>query len=209
MYYLLGDHIQPVLNVIGEKCAEHVTEYDWLIENLNKSTTSEYQARYRRFWNMNAAFLSNAYCSAYFERLNTLSEIPLDAAVLAKDLYDVPTNSKGRQTIQFSYATKLIHMKDQTLPIYDSFVCKFYFWQVGNNRTVEQKIQELAGFYAFLVKEYARVISQGLLERPIEAFRKRFEPRFFTDQKIIDSLIWAYTRLLAKGELIDGQFTYK
>ncbi len=208
MYYLLGDHIQPVLNMIGKERPRHVPEYDWLIENLSKSMIPEYQARYRRFWNMNR-FLSKEYFSAYFERLNTLSEIPLDAAMLAKDLYDVPTNSKGRQTIQFSYATKLLHMKHQTLPIYDSFVCKFYFWEVGDNQTVEQKIQELAGFHAFLVKEYARVISQGLLERPIEAFRKRFEPRFFTDQKTIDSLIWAYTRLLAKGGLIDGQVTYK
>ena len=55
----------------------------------------------------------------------------------------------------------------------------------------------------FIAEEYSHVIQERLLAPSLDAFRLTFRPRAFTDEKVIESLIWAFTALLNKGELVD------
>jgi len=52
------------------------------------------------------------------------------------------------------------------------------------------------------------VLNGGLLATAIQEFRLKLNPQHFTDEKIVDSLIWAFVGLLRKGALPKGQIVY-
>jgi hypothetical protein len=133
---------------------------------------------------------------------------------LAPNLHAASTNSKGRQSLQFSFTTKLLHMTNQHLPIYDSQVAAFYFFQEPDIKDpkdpqdLQRRIATLVTFHDFLRQEYRRVLQNNLLAPAIQEFRVRLSSQHFTDEKIVDSLIWAFVGLVWKGALQKGQIAY-
>jgi hypothetical protein len=211
MYDLINQYAQTVVGTIPR---EHVTDYEWLIQNVGQANTSGYQNRYRRFWAMNPARLSPAFYLAYFGAMSAATKQTPTLGALAPNLHAASTNSKGRQSLQFSFTTKLLHMTNQHLPIYDSQVAAFYFFQepdIKNPKDPEdlkRRIGVFTSFHDFLRQEYARVLQNNLLAPAIQEFRLRLNPKHFTDEKIVDSLIWAFVGLLRKGALQKGQIAY-
>jgi hypothetical protein len=65
----------------------------------------------------------------------------------------------------------------------------------------EERLAKLTRFYEFLKAEYARVLKDGLLDKSIQEVRHSFPNSKLTDEKIIDSLIWAFINLLHKGQI--------
>jgi len=207
MYDLITTYVQAVLKTIP---SSHVTEYDRLIQNLQQSGTHQYQAIYRNYWRLNAARLSANYYGVYFQALQAAQANPPTLENLALQLYATPTHAGGRRSLEFSFATKLLHMVNRHVPIYDSLVASFYFFQEPNRvQPLNQRVATLSAFHAFLICEYARVLRNGLLTQAIQQFRQQFQPQHFTDEKVIDSLIWAYVRLLNNGGQINRQITYR
>jgi hypothetical protein len=205
MYDLINTNIGIVLQFIATNQA--VTEYDWLVQNLQQVATQPYQNRYGSYWVMR--FPAQAYRKVYFQTLQTAlltPAAPPNLTVLTTNLYNTPANAKG-QSNQFSFITKLLHMVDRHSPIYDRRVAAFYFFQKPASGSGQ--IQSYVGFHAFLVQEYHRILQNGLLQNSIQAFRQRFTPQHFTDEKAIDVLIWGYVGLLERGALIGGQIVYR
>lgn len=206
MYDLINNHVQIILATIPQN---HVTDYDWLIQNLQQAGTPQYQANYRNYWGMNAARLNAAYYGAYFQALQAALANPPPLGNLAQALYQIPAHANGRQSLQFSFATKLLHMANPQSPIYSKEVAAFYFFQGPDyNHPLQQRINDLVAFHNFLSTEYARVLTNGLLTTSFQAFHAQFNPQHFTDVKIIDSLIWAFVALLNNGALMNGQIIY-
>jgi hypothetical protein len=205
MYDLINNHVQIILATIPQN---HVTDYDWLIQNLPQAGTPQYQADYQNYWGMNAARLNAAYRGIYFQALQAALANPPILGNLVQELYQTPTHANGRQSLQFSFATKLLHMVNPNSPIYSKEVAAFYFFQEPDH-ALQQRIDELVDFHNFLSSnEYTRVLTNGLLTFSIQAFRAQFNPQHFTDVKIIDSLIWAFVLLLNNGALMNGQIIY-
>jgi hypothetical protein len=169
----------------------HVTEYDWLVGNIHHAADGFYQRRYKRYWGLNDGGLSKGYYKQYFRHLRqSTNSVPV-LSTLVEQLYQVPTR-KDSYALQFSFCTKLCHMIDRNLPIYDSNIMKFYdFTLLASKISVPQQIRRLVEFHQYLVTEYNRVLELGLLRSSIEAFRQYFHPQHFTDVKVIDSLICA------------------
>jgi hypothetical protein len=180
---------------------DYVSKYDWLLENADKVMTSEYQMKYRDFWAMNAALPSDEFCSVYFSTLQSaLNEAkdPPSLKDIVKILYPA-TERKGKNPKKpfppFSFATKLKHMTNTALPVYDKWVVGFYFLRVPTlTKTggIERRIVDYIKIHDFLVEEYARVLGEGLLSSAIQKFESELKPRHFSKEKIIDSLIWAF-----------------
>jgi hypothetical protein len=207
MYHLINRDIQAVLQSFPRN---HVPDYDWLQQNLNLCGTQQYQTRYKKYWRLNAARLSPNFCNIYFQALQASKRKCPTARGLAQRLYATPTHRNGRQGLQFSFATKLVHMVDPTTPIYDSLIAGFYFWQEPSRRlSVARRLGEIVRFHAFLADEYRRILRQNLLSASIQKFRNHFNPRHFTDEKVIDSLLWAYVALLRNGGIINGTVIYQ
>lgn len=189
-YEKINDNIDNILHAISPS---HVAQYDWLIQNIHQVAEHGYQRRYKTFWRLNGAGLSQNYCHAYFQYLQAgLDNNALHLHILAHELYQIPINT-DRQALQFSFCTKLCNMLNREIPIYDSRIRIFYnFVEPTRNLPVIQRIDGYIRFHQFLINEYNRVLNEGLLAPSIQAFRQDLVPQHFTDIKVIDSLLWAF-----------------
>jgi hypothetical protein len=102
----------------------------------------------------------------------------------------------------------MVHMLQTDMPVYDSLVAQFYFL-AEEGTTFDERLRNRLESYRFLVKEYRRVLDEGLLAPSITAFRARFTMAdTFTDTKIIDTLIWRFAAMLSGGALKSGLVRY-
>lgn len=206
MYDLIIANLATVLQTIP---AKFVRDYVSLIQNVAQVASPYYQTQYADYWVMQ--YPDQAYRKVYFQVLEKALQTPLkppSLSDLATTLYRTPANKKG-QSNQFSFATKLLHMIDHHSPLYDSNVAAFYFFRVPND--AQKRNAAYLGFHAFLCTEYARILQNGLLTQAMQSFRQRFaqEERHFTDERVIDVLIWAYAGLLRRGALVNGRIRYR
>jgi hypothetical protein len=206
MYSLINENIGGILTAMER---DHVKKYDWLIENIHKIESSSYQTSYKTFWRLHGAGLSSDYCSIYFQLLKKHLEEPIAIEKLVRYLFNKPVNSSGKKSLQFSFITKMLHMADRQLPIYDSLISSFYFFEPNRSLSFEERVDELIFFYEFLNFEYRRILKDSLLQESITAFRERFNSKHFTDEKIIDSLIWAFTSYGFNGAVINKSIVFR
>jgi hypothetical protein len=212
VYHLINRHIEQLLDSINR--AREIRPYKQLVGQLrrvNVATDTEFQRLYRRYWAMNAARLSTDFCAEYFSLLERLKDGPVPSVErVARLLYDVPTRADGQQTLQFAFASKMVHMLNHQLPVYDSRVARFYFLpQRPQGAPFEERLQHLLRSYEFLITEHRRVLDNGILKDAIGRFRRRFGlGNDYTDNKVVDTLIWGFTALLEKGAILNGTVRY-
>lgn len=192
MYSVIAASQKQLLESIQQ---QEVEVYEQLCQDVGRAGTQDYQRRYKTFWAMNRA--SAGFCSKYFELL-AMGTTP-HLAPLLQELEDASMRRNGTPTVQFSFATKLLHTRNAQLPIYDSRVARFYLFEPPSGG---DRMPRLIAFYRFLGSEYARIINGGHLADAIGAFRQRFQPRQHSDEKIIDWLIWAFVGLADGGALL-------
>jgi hypothetical protein len=161
---------------------------------------------------LNGAGLSQSFRSEYFSLLERekCSAGNADVGRLARKLYETPVNSTERRALQFSFASKLVHMINTSLPVYDRMVETFYFLPRSYAGKPDKKLDNLLASYRFLVKEYDRILRDGLLADALHTFRRHFcLPPIYSDHKIIDTLIWKFVPFLEGGALRDGSVAYR
>src|SRR6266404_1285514 len=205
MYSVIATFQQQI---IGSISPSYVAEYEWLRQNVGQANTSSYQRRYKTFWVMRG--VSNNFYTSYFAALSAAPSQPPTLNGLCQALSLSSTRRNGTQTVQFSFATKLLHLVQPRFPIYDSRVCRFYLFQqqLPTKLTPQRKMSRLIAFHNFLIAEYARVINSGQLAPAIAAFRQHFNPQMHSDEKIVDWLIWALVGLADSGALLNGRISY-
>ena len=190
-----------------------IKPYISLIRDLhekNVSADEEYRKKYSWYWALNGAGLGKEFRDAYFCELERLKGSKADAETVeavARRLWDVPVNGSGRRSLQFSFASKLVHVINPDLPIYDSRVEDFYFLPpTPASGKLEAKMES----YRFLVEEYDRVLAGGTLEPSIEAFRRKFavESACYSDVRVIDTLIWKFAAVLRSGAVQNRVVAY-
>ena len=199
MYALICKKEQTVIGAIANS---DVQRYEWLVANLAQANTQSYQDEYNRFWQMNSfKGLSSQFYQTYFNFLDPAKPMPSLRRV-CEALYQIP-RAQGDQALQFSFATKLRHMLNRELPIYDGRVASFYlFGEPSIKIPLPQRINGFIVFNNALKREYRRVLITGVLAQPIEGFKKRFSnPPLHTDVKIIDWLIYAFVQLWGSGKI--------
>jgi hypothetical protein len=210
MYSALNRHIGPLLASIAKDGG--LDQYRYLIDTFRRTDTKrdeQFQRVYRSYWQMGAARLGGGFCSAYFGLLEELKAFErTDVGSVAVRLFNIASNSKGERKLHFSFSTKMVHMLQTDMPVYDSRVAQFYFLS-EEGATFDERLSNRLESYRFLVKEYRRVLDEGLLAPSITAFRKRFTMiDAFTETKIIDTLIWRFAAMLSDGALKTGLVKY-
>ena len=213
MYALINHNVEILLDAINPQ--DDIQPYVWLLErlpNTNVGNDADFQRVYRRYWQLNPARLSEGYLAAYFGHLEQLKPQPENVTVeaVARHFLPIPTHRNGRQSLQFSFASKLVHMLRPEQPVYDSMVESFFFLPSGGvNETTEQKLARRQVSYTFLYHEYGRVLKHGLLGHAITGFRERFQVNEgYTDRKIIDTLVWKFVGFLKSGAIRNGVVVY-
>lgn len=210
MYKLINQSMDRIVRQSGkdyDKKKDYVKQYDRLIEGRKSKLAEDYKRDYRSFWVMNRAVFSPEFYDAFFnllaEGLRQGERRSFDIREVLQRLYDAPNN---RKSLQFSFATKLLHTIDPTLPVYDLMIAYFYFLDLPKTSlALSDRIDALADLHSFLIREYARVLRENLLTPAISAFRETYQPKHFTDEKIIDTLIWSFVGL----RFSDPKFNYE
>lgn len=211
MYRLINDNVHAIMNYLMTTENNHVTDYLFLINHL-EPMNEVYQRKYRRFWRFRG--MSAQMIHAYFNIFNNclIAQTPPDIHNINSHLYAV--------RLDFSFATKMAHMIESILPIYDNNIATFYFFKEPSKRPNEnkaefatRKLDRLNTFYDFLRNEYSRIIRDGLLEASVHEFRQRYvnipEIETFSETKIIDTFIWSYVNWLNNGALEQHEFKYQ
>src|SRR6267378_1681820 len=123
MYSLINRYAKAIVGAIPR---QYVTDYEWLFTYLNETNSPEYQKNFRKFWAMNAAQLSSEFYGTFFDILATVSERNPTLNQVCCSLSECSARRNGMKTLQFSFATKLMHMSNPQLPVYDSQVAHIY-----------------------------------------------------------------------------------
>jgi len=204
MYSIICRNQKAILN--GIRQSDDVDEYEWLIKTVSsQSWPADFEGRYKAFWVMGR--VSGGYYPPYFQALGAARTQPPNLGQLCRALYPFSTRKKKNsqqtiQTLQFSYPTKLCHMVNANLPIYDTRVARFYLFQEpSTDWPFPTRINAYVAFYGFLKNEYARILNRNLLKPAIDAFKQKFNPKQHTEEKVIDWLIWKFVDLADKGQI--------
>jgi len=208
LYSTINNNIGLILGTISQ---QHVDEYDWLITEVkaNNFNSRKFKSTYRKFWMMNTAGLCANFQNSYFNLLSAQITNPVSLSNVVLHLYNKKKKKNGSQKIQFSFATKLFHMANNNSPIYDSLLSYFYHYKhLSSKQNISQRVSDYLSFHGFLVDEYSRILAQGLLLNSINSFRMKFNPQHFTDEKIIDSILWASSSLLKDGFVTQNKIKY-
>ncbi|WP_413483805.1 hypothetical protein [Shewanella baltica] len=209
MYSIINENIKIILSSI--KRESHIEPYLYLINEPRETEgeifkDTEYRKKYRKFWSMNSARLPSEFYDAYFDTLNSSYSNNINATEVALELYSILTDKKS---FQFSFASKLVHMSNTNLPIYDSMISSFYHMPEITQNTLRGKQLQSELNYNFLLYEYNRILSSGILKSSILMFRNYFSiDEKYSDQKIIDSIIWGFISLSKRGAVIDQTIKY-
>jgi hypothetical protein len=212
MYQLINSHVEELLQTVAPEYDVH--PYVWMLHslpNVDVSRDQEFQRKYCSYWALNGAGLGQAFRSSYFSLLERSKHSPASAAVetIARELHKIPVNTTGRTSLQFSFASKLAHMLNPRLPVYDRMVETFYFLPRSYSGTPDSKLLNLTRSYRFLISEYERVLRERLLEAAISAFRQHVAlTSDYSDEKIIDTLIWKFIPFLERGAIRGGSVVY-
>jgi len=204
MYRLMNFYINDLLGTI--ELERDIRPYARLTEQFPKVNVAEdhaFQQLYKRYWQLNAARLGDRYIDSYFELLQSSKRCKnLDIETIATQLYQVP-NDRNERKLQFSFSTKLVHTVRPHKPIYDSNVVAFFFLREGSETAATNtKLKHRLASYKYLEDEYGRILAQDLLGNAISEFRTRFDPdHVFTDEKVIDTLIWRFVTVLRSGTI--------
>jgi len=199
MYRLISQNVDQLLETIKSDRCRVIDPYVELVRRSRAPANFQdvdFRSLYRRYWAMNNAGLTDEFFEAYFKRMEALARdnADLNPGKIACDLYEIPRR-QGGGSLQFSFATKLVHTIDRTRPVYDSVIVAFYFIDEGGaGRNMEARLKKRMDSYDYLMREHIRVLDQGFLKEPIDKFRACFDDvaSEFTDQKIVDSLIWKF-----------------
>jgi len=205
MYTAINQNIERIIASVDRKL--DIDTYLDLLRRFGRVDVAQdpkFQSAYKIYWGLTTARLSKAFCAAYFELMEGLKGKPAPyIREVVLHLYQISTHKSGKKSLQFSFASKLIHTIQPHRPIYDSMVVSFYRFKVPNpTKSFDARLRSLLSSYDFLCTEYENVLRDGLLQQSITRFRHEFSvPDEYTDEKIIDTLIWRITNLRKKGAL--------
>ncbi|MCX6720336.1 MAG: hypothetical protein NTW11_00835 [Candidatus Staskawiczbacteria bacterium] len=162
--------------------------------NIKNNTL--FQFVFRSFYRLDNAGLSDEIKNHYFELMaegkNNLEDILLE-------LYEFK-NSKNQKTIQFSFATKLLHTLDNSKPIFDAEVSRV-FHKSRQGKTKDEKIKSCVSIYEFLKSAYSDLLQDEKIKKIILKFRSDFnveDKNEMSDTKVLDFIIWSLGKIKNK-----------
>lgn len=170
---------KKINNLLVKKRAEYVENvcvYNFLCKEYAKGNVKGnllFQFVYSSFYGLNRA-LKPKMKTKYFELMEKEGNIEFIMGQLCN------ITSKRH----FSFATKLIHTRDNYKPIWDQYVGKV----IGIGRPKEDYLKK----YGQLEELYVKLLESSSCKKQIDKFQKEFGIKKGTvsDQKILDFILW-------------------
>lgn len=187
------------LNVLQ---TESFDVYNFIKEEFKKTDDVTknhlFQFVYRSFYRLDNAGLTPELKCRYFELLQDYRSREIDLRTMCLDLYEYKTR-KDKNSIQFSFVTKLANTIDSSYPIYDSEVIKlFNFRQPYYLRDKNEKIDKYLEQYKYILHtSKALILDDGIL-KILNSMDEIFGSSCAKMSKIkkLDTLMWGVGKVL-------------
>lgn len=165
---------------------ESIRVYEWLDAHKATPGNPVFQFVFRSYYRIDNAGLTSDWKVRYFEFLSQ-KEGSLKAVL--EGLYHFPT-TKNVKSLQFSFATKLLHTLDSTQPIYDSKVADLLGLPVKKKKDFAVNIATCIAVYEELREAHQHLLSDGVIKNQIAALKAHYKAQI-SDEKALDFLLWS------------------
>jgi len=163
-------------------------------QNKPISGNVEFKEKYKSFYVMRTAGLSQQHFDKYFDLLDRHVN---NLETILNELYVIKT-LKQQNSLQFSFATKLLHTLDNNLPIYDNQVKKTLGLPDPSNSSdsKDRRIRSILSYYEKLKKIYRQLLEKDSVKKIIEDIRENFgwTTDKINDVKILDFVLWVHSQ---------------
>ena len=180
--------------ILSRLTFESIAVYSFLKNEYAKENILNnlvFQFVFISYYKLDNAGLSDEIKRCFFE---LLAQKQTNLELILSKLYEIPT-LKGVNTIQFSFATKLLHTIDNDKPLFDSNVEKSTNIKLrGSDK--DTKIRSRIEAYDSLEKLYAKLKEDDKTKKLISKFRLKFkvnDEKIF-DTKVLDFIMWSLGR---------------
>lgn len=190
-------HAEPVVSGVTAKSVENYCRIGSRYGAGPVADDDEFQRFFAYFYRMTRRGLTQQFRHRYFELLDSYRGVPvIDIEAIVRELHSIP-NSRNRNTLQYSFATKLAHTANTSYPIYDSLVAKSLGFRPVYYGDFEQRLARLSAFYAQVASMYSDWRSDSRMQSVISEFRRVYGVGSdqVSDVKVIDFLMWSAGRI--------------
>ncbi len=178
---------------------ESIAVYLFLKKEYEKGNIGDnkiFQFMFKSFYGMNNAGLGDKLKARYFKLLEREED---DLGTILSELHKIETSRKVK-SVQFSFATKLLHTINDKLPIFDTEVSKAIHCGItGNDK--DKKIASAMRIYKVMQEElYPHLLDNKQIKRIITEFKNKFKNTGeMSEAKILDFILWQLGKMLKEG----------
>jgi len=165
---------------------ESIRVYEWLDAHKEKPENPVLQFVFRSYYRIDNAGLTSDWKKRYFK---FLSQRERSLKTILEGLYHLPTKKKVK-SLQFSFATKLLHTLDTREPIYDSKVAELLGLPVKKGKDFAANINTCIAVYEELREAQQQLLSDEGIKNRIAALKDRYNSQI-SDEKALDFLLWS------------------
>lgn len=130
----------------------------------------DFRKAYKWFYKLDAAGLGNTIKDKNFD---LIKDKVCDLNKILSEIYDIPT-IKGYNSIQLSFATKIMHTINNDLPIYDANVGKLLSLKkvLPSKYNKEERIKSANEIFQDLERKFNHLLNSNAGEKAIKEFYK-------------------------------------
>ena len=164
-----------------------------------------FQFVFRSFYRLDNAGLGVPFKTKYFELMEKFRDpSTFDFTSVLRSLYEIET-LKGKNTFQFSFATKMLSTIDPQRPVYDREVARMFGYTRLPGGDFEDKLETYSDRYQNIENCYNQILSDKLLPGTFLAFEEKFPQHNLSDVKRLDFIFWAAGKIKVKGKSADAR----
>ena len=173
---------------------ESIAVYLFLKNEYEKNDRNNlvFQFVFRSFYGMDRAGLGPDLKKRFFELLERKED---RLEIILRALYKIPTLRK-LHTVQFVFATKLLHTLDDGNPIFDAKVAKVIHKTV-TGVSGDERIKSSLILYEYLKCVHCNLLKDSDITKIIRKFKEKFHvnQKQISDEKVLDFIIWTLGKL--------------
>lgn len=187
------------VDIINRLNAESIVVYQFLQKEFSKGDITNnplFQFVFRSYYRLDNAGLSNEFKAEYFKIMEEYRHLKnIDIDVIVNRLYKFK-RAKGDNSVQFSFATKLIHTIDHNYPIYDSEVARVFGFSTYYLKDKARKLERFIKWHNYIKETYHEILSKKTLEHTMQLFDEKYPNNDLSNTMKIDFIFWTTGKLM-------------
>lgn len=191
---IINEIISKEHKILNEIQQESIDVYIFILEQYKRGDILKncvFQFIFRSYYRLDNAGLSSGQKARFFKMLSLKQR---SLSKILEELYKIQT-LKYKNTIQFSFATKLLNMLDANSPIFDSQVANVIGQRV-TGKTKEEKIKSCEKIFEYLTILYKDLLSDKRIKLIIRKCKNKYDKKNkCSDVKILDFILWSLGKI--------------